>query len=44
VSTIGAKSVGEIGNTGGAAVISHAAFHATGKRARDFPITLDRLL
>ena len=40
---IGAKGVGEIGNTGIAAAIANAVFNATGKRIRDLPITLDKL-
>jgi low affinity Fe/Cu permease len=44
VSPIGAKGFGEIGITGAAAAIGNAGFHATGKRVRDLPITLDKLL
>ena len=44
VSPLGAKGVGEIGIVGVAAAISNAIFHATGKRVRDFPITVDKLL
>jgi xanthine dehydrogenase YagR molybdenum-binding subunit len=44
VSAIGAKGVGEIGITGVAASIANAVYHATGKRIRDLPITLDALL
>jgi xanthine dehydrogenase YagR molybdenum-binding subunit len=44
VSAIGAKGVGEIGITGVAASIANAVYHATGKRVRDLPITLDELL
>lgn len=44
VSAIGAKGAGEIGITGVAASIANAVYHATGKRVRDLPITLDRLL
>jgi xanthine dehydrogenase YagR molybdenum-binding subunit len=44
VSPIGAKGIGEIGITGAAAAIANAVFHATGKRVRDLPITLDKLL
>jgi xanthine dehydrogenase YagR molybdenum-binding subunit len=43
VNEIGAKGVGEIGITGVAAAIANAVFHATGKRVRDLPITLDKL-
>lgn len=41
---MGARGMGEIGNTGTAAAIANAVFHATGKRVRDLPITLDKLL
>jgi xanthine dehydrogenase YagR molybdenum-binding subunit len=41
---LGAHGVGEIGITGAAAAIANAVFHATGKRVRELPITLDKLL
>jgi xanthine dehydrogenase YagR molybdenum-binding subunit len=41
---VGAHGVGEIGITGAAAAIANAIYHATGKRVRDLPITLDKLL
>jgi xanthine dehydrogenase YagR molybdenum-binding subunit len=44
ISPIGAKGIGEIGITGAAAAIANAVYHATGKRVRDLPITLDTLL
>jgi xanthine dehydrogenase YagR molybdenum-binding subunit len=44
VSTVGAKGVGEIGITGVAASIANAVFHATGKRVRELPIRIERLL
>jgi xanthine dehydrogenase YagR molybdenum-binding subunit len=44
VNEIGAKGIGEIGITGAAAAVANAVFHATGKRVRDLPITLDKLL
>jgi len=34
---------GEIGIVGVAAAIANAIYHATGKRVRDLPITLDKL-
>ena len=43
-SPIGVKGLGEIGVVGTAAAIANAIFHATGKRIRDLPITLDKLL
>ncbi|MEP6810545.1 MAG: xanthine dehydrogenase family protein molybdopterin-binding subunit, partial [Chthoniobacterales bacterium] len=41
---IGARGLGEIGNTGIAAAVANAVFHATGKRVRDLPITPDKLI
>ncbi len=44
VNPIGAKGIGEIGITGAAAAVANAIFHATGKRVRDLPVTLDKLI
>ncbi|MDB6023287.1 MAG: Xanthine dehydrogenase, partial [Pedosphaera sp.] len=44
VNPLGAKGLGEIGIVGTAAAIANAVYHATGKRVRDLPITLDKLL
>jgi xanthine dehydrogenase YagR molybdenum-binding subunit len=44
VNPLGAKGLGEIGVVGVAAAVANAVFHATGKRVRDLPITLDKLL
>lgn len=44
VNALGSKGVGEIGIVGVAAAVANAIYHATGKRVREFPITLDRLL
>lgn len=44
VNPLGAKGIGEIGITGVPAAIANAVYHATGKRVRDLPITLDKLL
>ncbi len=41
---LGAHGIGEIGITGAAAAIANAVYHATGKRIRSLPITLDKLL
>jgi xanthine dehydrogenase YagR molybdenum-binding subunit len=41
---LGTKGAGEIGPIGVPGAIANAVFHATGKRIRDFPITLDKLL
>jgi xanthine dehydrogenase YagR molybdenum-binding subunit len=44
VNALGSKGVGEIGIVGVAAAVANAIYHATGKRVRDFPITLDKVL
>jgi xanthine dehydrogenase YagR molybdenum-binding subunit len=44
VSPLGVKGLGEIGIVGTASAVANAIFHATGKRVRDFPITIDKLL
>jgi len=41
---MGARGIGEIGITGTAAAVANAIYNATGKRVRDLPITLDKLL
>ncbi|MFC5752739.1 xanthine dehydrogenase family protein molybdopterin-binding subunit [Actinomadura rugatobispora] len=41
---IGTKGVGEIGLVGIAAAVANAVHHATGRRIRSLPITIDRLL
>ena len=40
----GVRGIGEIGITGAGAAVANAIFNATGKRIRDLPITLDKLL
>jgi len=44
VNPLGIKGVGEIGIVGTAAAIANAIYHATGKRIRDLPITIDKLM
>ena len=44
VNPLGIKGVGEIGIVGVAAAVANAVYHATGKRVRNLPITLDKLL
>ncbi|MDT7950929.1 MAG: xanthine dehydrogenase family protein molybdopterin-binding subunit [Acetobacteraceae bacterium] len=44
VNALGIKGVGEIGVTGTAGAIANAVWHATGRRVRRFPITLDQLI
>lgn len=41
---IGVRGIGEIGTCGVPAAIANAIHHATGKRLRDLPITLESLL
>ena len=41
---MGARGIGEIGITGVGAAIANAVYNATGKRIRDLPITIDKLL
>jgi xanthine dehydrogenase YagR molybdenum-binding subunit len=44
VNPLGAKGIGEIGIVGVGAAIANAVYHATGKRVRDLPVTLDKVL
>jgi len=44
VNALGSKGVGEIGIVGVASAVANAIYHATGKRIRELPITLDKLL
>ena len=39
----GVKGLGEIGIVGVAAAIANVVHHASGKRIRDLPITIDKL-
>jgi xanthine dehydrogenase YagR molybdenum-binding subunit len=41
---LGVKGLGEIGVVGTAAAIANAIYHATGKRVRSLPITIDKLM
>ena len=43
INPLGVKGLGEIGIVGTAAAIANAVYHATGKRIRSLPITLDKL-
>jgi xanthine dehydrogenase YagR molybdenum-binding subunit len=43
INPLGIKGVGEIGIVGVAAAIANGIYHATGKRVRDLPITVDKL-
>jgi len=44
VNPVGVKGIGEIGIVGAPAAVANAVYHATGRRIRDLPITLDKLL
>ncbi|RYE27673.1 MAG: xanthine dehydrogenase family protein molybdopterin-binding subunit, partial [Sphingobacteriaceae bacterium] len=44
INPLGAKGLGEIGIVGVAGAVANAVFHATGKRVRQLPITLDKVL
>jgi xanthine dehydrogenase YagR molybdenum-binding subunit len=44
INKMGIKGVGEIGIVGVASAIANAVYHATGKRVRDLPITLDKVV
>jgi CO/xanthine dehydrogenase Mo-binding subunit len=41
---VGIKGLGEIGIVGVSAAIANAVYHATGRRIRSLPITIDKLL
>ncbi|MDW6064449.1 hypothetical protein SAZ11_49055 [Streptomyces sp. FXJ1.4098] len=41
---VGTKGIGEIDLVGLAAAIGNAVFHATGRRVRSLPITIDQLM
>jgi xanthine dehydrogenase YagR molybdenum-binding subunit len=43
-SPIGAKSLGELIAVSVAPAIANAVYHATGKRVRDLPVTVEKLL
>ena len=44
VNPLGAKGLGEVSMTGVAAAVANAVFHATGRRVRELPITVDKLI
>jgi xanthine dehydrogenase YagR molybdenum-binding subunit len=43
INPLGIKGIGEVGIVGTAAAIANAIYHATGRRVRELPITLDKL-
>jgi xanthine dehydrogenase YagR molybdenum-binding subunit len=44
INSLGVKGIGELGITGAAAAIANAVYNATGKRIRDLPITLEKVM
>ena len=44
VNPAGIKGIGELGNSGTAAAVANAVYHATGVRVRQLPIRLEKLL
>jgi len=44
VNPLGVKGMGELGMVGIPAAIANAVYHATGKRVRDLPITVEKIL
>ena len=44
LSPLGARGIGEFGIVGAAGAVANAVYNATGRRVRDLPITLDKLL
>jgi xanthine dehydrogenase YagR molybdenum-binding subunit len=44
VNPLGVKGLGEIAIVGVASAITSAVFHATGRRIRELPVTLEKLL
>ena len=44
INPMGAKGLGEIGLIGFTAAVANAVYHATGKRIRQLPITVDQML
>ena len=41
---VGIKGLGEIGIVGVSAAIANAVYHATGRRIRSLPITIEQLM
>jgi xanthine dehydrogenase YagR molybdenum-binding subunit len=44
VNSLGAKGLGEVSMTGVTGAVANAVYNATGRRIRDLPITLDKLI
>ncbi len=41
---LGSEGIGGLANSGMPAAVANAVYHATGKRIRDLPILLDKLI
>jgi len=44
VNPMGVKGLGELGNVGTNAAVANAVFHATGRRIRELPIRIEKLI
>lgn len=44
VNPLGVKGIGELGIVGTAAAVANAVYHATGKRVRDLPIAMEKIM
>ncbi len=44
VNPLGVKGLGELGNVGLNAAVANAVLHATGKRIRDLPVRIEKLI
>ena len=44
VNPLGIKGLGELGNVGTNAAVANTVYHATGRRIRELPIRLEKLL
>ena len=44
VNPAGIKGIGELANVGTAAAVANAVYHATGRRIRDLPIRIEKIL
>ncbi|MBV8593839.1 MAG: xanthine dehydrogenase family protein molybdopterin-binding subunit, partial [Caulobacteraceae bacterium] len=44
INPLGVKGLGELGNVGLNAAVANAVFHATGKRIRELPVRLEKLM
>ncbi len=44
INPLGVKGLGELGNVGLNAAVANAVYHATGKRIRDLPVRIEKLM